>query len=477
MPADILRITAAPGGAPVLDLADGNQFSYAPDSLEVDVGGQATGPGLLLDSGAGYITHADERYGGGVVDFDQRPNGILRWTSQALSLLPGGASINSLLAQLAAEVERPDPPRTRFVEWRRYGAAASLFYERRGPGTWNVTERDPAGEYALVDVALPVAPVAYGPPSVVALAQQTVPNVWNLPNPGGSLPALVDVQVQSATQLLWALLASYAGPFGVFEAEGAATISGGWAATADATARSASKLHVANPALNTNLIAAWNFDPSAVVLDALQYERDVVIEVWVRGAFAPVTASIIGTISAQTPDGAITVYSLEYGSTGKTLAQPRAGGGWALWRLGTLRIPPNPGNWKISVQLTVASAGVTSVDLDFGLLAPGRWRACSPTGVPSDSTYPLFAPNLNPYYKQVRADLSALGGTAAPPSHFDRGLAGSPLRCPVAAAPQLLIAASPSVPDDTSAAGVADAFNPVTPTVTLTPRYLLRDAS
>src|SRR5581483_368575 len=269
----------------------------------------------------------------------------------------------------------------------------------------------------------------------------------------------MDVTTQQAAALKWALIAGTSAPFGVVEAESASSKTG-FTVAGDGTARGSSKLTVSSTSPGSFGVP---FDPSQAALDAYEYERDVAVEVFAR-VQQPV-GSTTCVLSAITPDGALTVYSLDYGSTGKTLVQNRTGAGWALYRLGLLRLPSDSaGSWTIQAAFSRGWSG--PLDVDYLILAPARQRATSPTGVPNDSTYPPYTPVSSSYFKTVRSNLSAKGGPTSPPAHFERGLGGAALRCPNIASPLLLIAASPSVPDDPSTAGAADTPMPsITPTV------------
>lgn len=599
--AELLQVTTTPGGPPVLDLADGISYSYTPDSLTIDATGQqgSGAIGLILDTGAGYTSASDERYGGSIVDYDRRPNGVLAWRA---IIMPGSRqTIAQAVATLTTEVERADPPRSRYIAWQRYGSTAPLYFERRGPGTWTPVERWPTGEIATLDIQLPVAPVAYGSPVTTSLTGQQLPNTWALASPGGTLSSLMDVQVSSASQLNWALIAAATGPLGVINAQTATTNTGlgpsPMTVVSDSSARGGAKLQGYKPAFGAYVLG-WTFDPSTTTLDASEYEQDLALEVWARMRFNGQVMAPNPQLTVLTPDGNRRIPTLEFGGSGVTLSDARnvpvapstpalststssgtlatgtyqveityvtargeslpsapastslasagnltvtspgaagsgtwaatgwnyylttAGGStfykqnggpiaigtnanrstptntggaalptddgvmpWGLHRLGTVRVPPDPGNWTLQLIIfpnTFAnwSAAIRgySMDLDYLLLAPARWRACGPTGVTSASGYPSFVPAAGGYVKQISADLTGRGGPASP-SHADTGLGGSPLRCPTTGSPRLLLAATPAVPDDQSTTAPEDIMTTVTPTVTLTPRYRLMDAS
>lgn len=462
MSAELLRICTAPGGAPVLDLADGTVFSYAPDSLQIDPGGQA-----------GQSSALDERYGGSRVDWDARANGTISWRQIILRDAPGGA------ANLTAELERADPPMSRFVEWRRAGQTSSLWYERRGPAAWKEVERWDTGDIALLDVSMPVGPAAFGAPLSVSPASQQLPAVFDVPSVPGSLwapLAVTSVLPVLSARLAWALIAPYQGDFGVREAEAFSPHTGNWTGvTANGGARSGNVLQVAAVAPATYYELSWSF--SGATLNDAEMEQDVTLEVWIRLLYDPslVIAPILSLRAAPAGVGA-SRYSLDFGSSGRQIGPPTTGQAWFLHRAGVLKLSTDAPFWQIAVGIQTGAVASGILYADYALFAPGRWRACSPTGLPNDAAYPAFQPDLTTSVtKRVNHDLSGQIAHSTDPLHADTGLSGAPLFVPPGAS-KVLLAASPAVPDDVTATATGDVIGPVlavAPTLTVTPRYRL----
>lgn len=457
MAAEVLRATTSPAGPAVFDFADGVLYSYIPDSLAVDAG-QAGGPSSPLD----------ERYGGSVADFELRGNGTLHW--RAVVQDPGGHA-PALVAPLVAEVERADPPGTRFVEWQPAGGTSPLWYERRGPGTAVEVERWADGTITILDIALPIAPVALGAPLVVSPAAQALPAVFALGTVPGSLWAALDVSLDIpavSPALKWALMAPKYGSYGIVQAENVALspwTTGGGQATVSVAPNSTYEL-------------AFGFGPSTLNFD--EFEQDQGVEVWARINYDP--ASILAP-SVVLRRGAYPVgpsgYSIDLGPGGRQLLPATSGARWTIARCGLLRIPNEP--TVIAVDFVTGAVASGNLIVDLLLVAPGRWRACSPTGIPNDASYPAFLPGTGALTKRIAHDLS--GRVAPAPGQpnaglfsQDTGLGGSPLYVPPGAT-SVLIAASQAVPDDPSSAWGGDLAAPaVAPTFTVRPRYRLLDA-
>lgn len=441
----------------MLDLADGVDYSYVPDSLTIDLG-----------SGTTVTTsQVAERYGGAVADWEAKGNAVISWSQVITRDSPTG------MAVLEQEIDRADPPGERFVEWARIGMATPLYYERRGPGTYQIVERWDDGQVAVIGVSVPVAPAPYGPPVTLTPAAQTLPATFDLAGVPGTLWATADVTMAlpaGTPGIAWAMLAPHQGDFGIREAESATSNSGNWTGVAaSGTARGGSMLQIASAAPSTAYYLTWPF--TGATMNDAEMEQDITLEVWARFRYDPslVVAPVIALWAAPAGAGA-NRYSLDFGAPGRQIGNASTGAAWFLHRVGLLRPSPEV-PWAVTVEIQTGPVASGEIDLDYALFVPGRWRACSPTGLPLDSAYPAFQPGTGAVIKTVRRDLAGLVATSGVAAHQDTGLGGSPLFVPPGAS-KLLVAASVAIPDDPSATAPGDVLGPsLAPVVTITPRY------
>lgn len=317
---------------------------------------------------------------------------------------------------------------------------------------------------------------------------RTLPELlsWQTPIPG-TAPALADVTITHSggtappafAVLGWAGRAT-AGlarpPFGVLEAEDAGNLSG-WAGASDATGRGGAILADASSSSSKTYTAAWLVDPATLAPDA--FDHELAVEVWARVGLASTIVAPTMTLSVRPEDGVAygaEGYSEEWGTAGRPLTPTTAAKAWRLTRLGTLRLavdPLRPRRWLlwIAAQLGAGSSGF--LGLDYVVLVPARQRACSPSGVPRDGSYPAFLASTAQVAKTLRADLSAV--TAQPPKHGhpDHGLGGELLELPPGNV-DLAAKLSSLVPDDpTVDASTEQLSHSCVVQMSVTPRWLL----
>ncbi len=105
---------------------------------------------------------------------------------------------------------------------------------------------------------------------------------------------------------------------------------------------------------------------------------------------------------------------------------------------------------------------------------PSKQRACSPTSKPYGASYPEFIANLTPTVKTIKPDLSATIAKPGKYGHPDHGLGGQLLQLPTGEV-SMLLKLSNLIPDSEASTPSTEqlAYEGVTVTVTVTPRYFL----
>jgi hypothetical protein len=235
--------------------------------------------------------------------------------------------------------------------------------------------------------------------------------------------------VTDAGNPMWALFAwSRSGVLGLFDTNGA-TLSG-WTETSDSDGLN----NAIAKATTTSSAATYSATWSASNLTAVQADDFTdgrcELEVWAR---ATVSASLanprlkfsIRLLGASETHGE--QFALPYGSVGKVLVKPASGTVRRFVRLGTVTVSAEQAltfAGSLRVVGSVDAGGSGSFGLDYIFIVPANRRACGPTGVAGDSTYPMF---MIDGAKTTRSDLSGLMITsdATPKVAESHGLGGN----------------------------------------------------
>ena len=163
-------------------------------------------------------------------------------------------------------------------------------------------------------------------------------------------------------------------------------------------------------------------------------------------------------------------YTVEYGSTGKTLAVPPSSTSLRFLRLGTISMPMVDlvRNLTLTGQVDTGSTGVFGID--YIVLVPANRRALSPTGK-TISSVPTFIVGSN-MTKTIQSDLrgsAGVFGTFSP----DVGLGGSLIEIPPGKI-QAFAKLAKMVPDDpTDFTSETPTAQPATIQLGITPRWRL----
>ena len=190
-------------------------------------------------------------------------------------------------------------------------------------------------------------------------------------------------------------------PFGVIEAQSATAITG------YATASGAAYLNsrYLNWTAGLTATAEWVVDPALIPRD--MHSDSVDVEVWAAIENGATTLACVTSAQAFTNTGQNTVYTREYGSTGRTDIPVVRG----LARLGTLPLVPVGGVAVPQRIVTSWSCSVigTGVQLAYLLLVIPSQRQASPTGK-STTNYPTFANTGTgrPITRRLQADGTGL---------------------------------------------------------------------
>lgn len=266
-------------------------------------------------------------------------------------------------------------------------------------------------------------------------------------------------------------------PLGVIKAESSdpATLSGGWAVTADANYYGGFGLKATAAGVATYR-AEWLIDPHLLVGDDF-LEDEISIAFLARLSIDAGLVSPTAILSA-TPAHGLTSgrrYTDEFQALGTLLTKPSAGSVFRPAHLGAIRLPidrDNPLAWRVRLDYTVAAGSTGAVGLDYLFAAPLSKQASSPTRKANDAAYPKFVQQVAETMKVIRADGS--GAVAKPPGNPapDYGL-DAPIELPVGDV-DLALKLSSLVPDDpTSDATSEQLSHAATVHAAITPRYLI----
>lgn len=468
----------------VKDLEDNSTIFAVRDTFTVTPGQRKT-----------VFAQRTRRYGGSLAASESHENAVAKW--QVLVSGSSADNVNSNVESMLGVLERATLDT--FLEWRPDGAGTSTYFEIRGPAQWNLTYKwvqYVGTRTMLVDVSLPVAPLARGdvtsgaPVQSQTFSSTTMPATVQLGTAvPGSAPALADVSVRTSggsNAPIWALiawtqrpgspLASSVAPFGVIEAESYAAVSTWAAIGTDANFRGSNGIRATTSGAGT-ASATWTVDPSVMQPDDFT-QGTIDIEVWARVELASSVVSPKLTLSLEPNAGASfgsSQYSAEFGSAGKLLTLPSSGTRFRFVRLGTLTMPVDPANalkWDVKIAGAWSSGSSGSFGLDYLCLVPARSRAVSKSGVANDAAYPDFIISTSDTTKTVRSDLSGLVASAAGTAGKDSGLGGVPIEFPTGNV-DVLIKLSSLVADDPTSDATSEQLSHtgVTGTFLISPRY------
>lgn len=431
---------------------------------------------------------SSHRYGGSRVVAEQHDNPQIGW-----KMLVKGATADACLLNIETLIAALEQARNDlFFEWRPDGATNSTFFEVRGPATWT-----PTYDWALfqgvramvIDVAIPVGPLALSAPTTIVIASTVLPAVVQL---GTAIPgdasALADISLRTSggasppifamigwTKRPGAPIAASVAPFGVIEAETGLSLAT-WAVTADANYRGGSGLKATAAGVGS-ASALFALDPSVMQSDDFT-TGEVDIEVWAVVEMAATLVSPTWTLSLQPFAGlsfGAEQFSAEFGSSGKLAVKPSSGTVKRPVKLGTLSMPVDvatPLKWNLKVAAAWGGGSTGICGLDYLWLVPAKQRALSPTSKPAgDGSYPKFISSVSDTNKTIRRDLSGRVASGAGSSGRDTGLGGSLLELPPGNV-DLLLKLSSLVPDDpTSDTSAEQLAHTVTGSVVVWPRY------
>jgi len=483
---DTLRLVTLDSAGAATEVANFNDGTYA----AIMSGTFKTAP----SSRRQLVSASNRRYGGGRVVGEQHDNGTLGFSVVIRDSSPT-ASVSrweTIIGKL--ELATADL----FVEWRPEGATSSVFYEARGPATWEAKYewvKFLANRQVVVDVTIPIAPLGRGAPATFSIGAVTQPGVFQIPGTvGGTAPALLDLTVQMAGNssvygpmfglVGWSKRPGSglaAAPYGLFDATTIAS-QAGYSVSGTKLLATASGAGYAT--------ASWSVDPSLLVRDAFT-QGEVLVEVWAEiGLDTAVTTPTISA-SVSSSDGVNfgkPRYTHEFGSAGKSIYSSFSSPGSTVRRMvraGTLALPTLPqAKYNVSLLAVWGAGSSGHFDLNRVCLVPIKQRACTPTGFTYDtnvsgSAYPAFiVPMLIKsgltVAKTIRSDLSGLiTNSSNGKVYADAGLGGSVMELPPGNV-DLLLYLSNQIPDDPSGTDLTapSPYN-VTVTGTITPRYFL----
>lgn len=437
------------------------------------------------------LAKRERRHGGSSVVGELHDNGSFSWKS-----LVQGTSSDNVLANLESALAVFESTRTDlFFEWRPEGATNSTFYDLGGPITWTPTyewAQFLGSQSMYVDVEIPVNPLGRLTPQSFTISSTSLPAIISLTGVGGTAPALADVTLNTSggSAPIWALFgwtphppaSSLAGtppaPFGIIEAETAASLTAWAAIGTDATYRGSNGIRVATSGAGTAQ-ASYTIDPSVMTVDDFAF-GEIDFEVWVRYEIAVgvVAPNLKASLLAQNNAVFANAYASPYGSAGKTVVLPSAGTVKRFTRLGVITAGVDPSQAaaaRLVIDGAWAAGSTGNFGLDYLVLVPVRSRACSKSGVANDGTYPRFIGSTSSISKTIRGnDLSGLVGLGAGAKSHHSGIGGSLIELPPGNV-DLLIKLSSLVPDDPTVDATTEALahSSVTGTVVITPRVWL----
>lgn len=474
--ADIRRLVSIDQAGTVttlLDLESSSSYQAVRGSFEV-----------RPPEGQTAWSQGTRRYQGALAVSESHQNGEISWKA-----LVRGTTADQCLQNIESMVAQFQPlPFTQalHVEWRPDGATFSTFYEVRGPAKWK-----PAYDWAqftgaksmLVDVTVPVAPLAKGARTTQSVSSFTTPNVVQLGTAvGGTAPARMDLQIVKPSgtagpafgMVAWwprqgTPPSGFTSVFGVVEAESGANLTT-WSSGSDAGARGGNRLAAtvttAGTATATYKLATQGIPVSQCIVD---------VEVWARVYLPTTIVSPRLNVQFATDSGSGPQLNLrEWGAAGKPLNVPTSTG-YRVTRLGIVTLPLAgcDNTWKATVTMSWATSASSTIALDWLCLVPAASRACSPTGEPLDSSYPRFMNSATG--AQTKVLTADLGGSLVTGSvtAADTGLGGAALE-PVPGNTDMLVmldGAVPDAPPDGTAS--AKEYTSITATVGVTSRYFL----
>lgn len=432
------------------------------------------------------------RYGGAVAAGESHDNGVIEWDAMIRGTSPD--DVNSKLESALSVLENAQY--NYFFEWRPDGATNSVYYEIRGPATWDV-EYDWI-TYATTNtisckISIPVGPLARGAVGTQALASSALPlHYTSLTSITGSAPALCDVSLRfsgGALAPIWMLmgwakrpttpLSGSVAPFGIIEAETASSLSVWASSLSDADYRGSNGIRAtASGAGAAN--AGWLIDPSTMQPDDFT-AGTIDIEVWARAeiSYQLLTPRFILSAAPELVSGTSygsDTYSHEHGAAGKLVTTPSSSN--VLFRpikLGTVTLPVDtdtPLKWRLKLDASWAASSAGVLGIDYLLLVPARQRAVSKSGVDNNSDYPRFIGTTGDFTKTINSDLSGRIGSATGNQAVDSGLGGSQIVLPPGTVDFVLWPSS-VVPDAPTrhSAEMQLAHTAVTGSFKITPRY------
>lgn len=430
------------------------------------------------------FAESTHRYRGAFPVSEWHKNGEVAW-----QVLVKGATHDQCLQnadQLVAQIQPLAWPGLH-LEWRPDGATYSTYFEVRGPGRWKHSYRWDQFKGAssiIVDITVPVAPLAKGAYGTLSVSAFTVPNVVQLSSAiTGTAPATADITISKASGAAgpaFGLLAwwnrqgtppgSYSRLFGILEAESGGSLTT-WSSGADAGARGGNRLAATASGAGT---ATAVYKLSANDVQSALKAATVDVEVWAR-VYLPSTI-ISPRLNAQfAVDGGsgATISPREFGTTGRPLTVP-ASSGYRLTRVGTLTLPLLVDTrWAMTVTMSWAAGSSGTVGLDWLVVLPADQRACSPTYEPLDSSYPRFMPTATGAASKTITSALAGSITASSITAPDTGLGGTPLELPPGDI-DMFVLMSEAVPDEVPAATAAGTgYTNTTLSLGITPRFHL----
>lgn len=475
---DVVELDARGDHQVVFDFNNLAEFSIVADSLQITA--PAKQPAMVA---------SNRRYGGSKQVGETHENAMF-----SAAILVRGSSVDdtvALLTDALAVLERD--PRNLFLRWIPDGASESVVSEIRSTGTWQLMPK--WAQLTLVhsiafQVSWQVAPLACGRPIAMTQWSGSLPAVIALDRKiPGNAPALAEVSITTGgggDSQIWALLGwsprPTAGlapaPFGILEAETAGDLSG-WRVDRTTVGTTSGDSCIRDTAANASktYTASWPVDPARLVPDEFT-AGTIDVEVWGRVLLGASLVAPTLILSARPEDGlafGAARWTHEWGRLGRPLALP-TGDAARRTRLGTVTFtvdPDRPRPWKLWIDGPVGAGSTGQWGIDNLTLVPVRARACSPSGVPGDQTFPRFVVSPLRTVKTIHADLTAHVGRPGTVGHPDHGLGGSLLEVP-AGDVDLAVCLAGRVPDDpTPSAASEQLAYPARVDIAIVPRWHL----
>jgi hypothetical protein len=477
-------VTISPAGTvtTVKDLEDSSSFYAIQDTFTVRAPDRRA-----------IVAERQRRYGGAMTVDERHANGAISWQA-----LVKATTVDGVLLNVEAMLSTLEQPRQDlYYEWRPDGATSSVYYAIRGPAKWAPTYKwaqFTGAKSMIVDIEIPVAPLARGDAITISLGTPTLPAVVALGTSiPGDAPALAAVTMRTtggAAPPIWALfgwskrpgtpLASSVAPFGIIEAETAVSLATWASFGADATYRGSSGVRATTAGAGT-ASASFVVDPSVLAVDDFAV-ADTDVEVWARVALDGGVVSPKVTLSIEPNAGTSfgqRSYSAEYGSAGKLLPVPSTTGvKFRFVKLGTLSMPVDtaaPVKWNVRVDASWATGSAGVFGLDYLVMVPARARALSPSGKPNDAFYPDFIASTSDTAKTIDSDLSGKVASGAANAGRDSGLGGSLIELPPGTV-DVLVKLSSLVADDPTSDATTEQLSHALSSgsqLVVTPRYWL----